>query len=142
MANFSTLWTNLALLGLLVFGLFAIGITLHTSNPTNQSILNSALVNQTYSNLNSSLSDLQSSTQAQKSNFESENPTVGFGSLILFTVVSAGKVFNGLIITIYNVLIKYPSVTLGLSPVIVGVIGAILLVLIVLGLWGVYKLGG
>lgn len=142
MAQFKDLWVNLAIFGLLIFGMFSLGITLQDNNSTNESLKNNTLINTTYNNLSSRLDDLEDSTNTQKANFESESPTLGFGSLIFFTITSAGKVFNGLVIGIYNVLIKFPVTTLGLSPIVSGVLTAVLVVLIVLGLWAVYKLGG
>ena len=104
--------------------------------------MENSLMNDTYGKLRTDLGGLRDKSQAQKTLFESENPTSGFGTILLFSIVSTGKVFNGMIIGTFNTLIKLPIVFLGLDPIIVSIISTMLILTIIIGLWVVYKLGG
>ena len=142
MAQFSDLFMNFMLIGLVVISLLSFGILYQEDNNAENKFIENSLVNETYTNLNTTLSDLRDQSQAQKTLFESENPTSGFGTILLFSIVSSGKVFNSMIIGVFNTLTKLPVVVLGIDPVVLSVIGTMLILTIIIGLWVVYKLGG
>lgn len=142
MANFQNLFTNMVFLGLIVFGFFAFTIILQEDNNADEKIVDNSLINSTYSNLRSDLEGFQESSQAQKLLFEREQPTLGFGTLLFYSVISAGKVFNGMIGLVFNSIIKLPVVILGLDPILVSVISTILILVVIIGLWVIYKVGG
>lgn len=139
--GFKNLWINMALFGLFVFGLVSFAFTLQVDNPISgvQTLKDDQLLNETFNNLNSELGGIEEKTETQKKAFEQENPLTAFGGLIFFTIISAGKVFNGVTIGVYNVLIKFPATALGISPIVTGIIGGILLVSIIIGLWFMYR---
>jgi hypothetical protein len=142
MANFQDLFINMAFIGLIVFSLFAFTIIVQEDNDAPQKIVDNSLINNTYTGLRTDLEGFQESSQAQKLLFEREQPTLGFGTLLFYSVISAGKVFNGMIGVIFNSVIKLPVVILGLDPVLVSVITTILVLVIIVGLWIIYKVGG
>lgn len=142
MANFQNLFVNMAFIGLIVFGLFAFTIIVQEDNDAPEKIVDNSLINNTYTSLRSDLEGFQESSQAQKLLFEREQPTLGFGTLLFYSVISAGKVFNGMIGVVFNSIIKLPVVILGLDPVLVSVITTILVLVIIVGLWIIYKVGG
>ena len=142
MAKFSELFVSFMLIGLVIFSLFAFGVNFQEENNVENKFIEESLMNDTYSNLRTDLGSLRDKNQAQKTLFESENPTSGFGSILLFSIVSSGKVFNGMIVGLFNTLIKLPVAFLGLDPVIVSVLSTILILIIIIGLWVMYKLGG
>ena len=142
MAKFFDLFVNFMLVGLVVLSMFAFGVFFQEENGAEDPFMDNSLMNSTYSQLRTNLGGLSEQSQAQKTLFESENPTSGFGTILLFSIVSTGKVFNSMIIGVFNTLIKLPVVFLGLEPIIVSVISTILILTIIIGLWIVYKLGG
>ena len=142
MAKFYELFISFMLIGLAVLSIFALGISVQEDNNVDNPFIENTLMNETYSDLRDSLEGLKDSSQAQKTLFESENPTSGFGTILLFSIVSAGKVFNGMVIGIFNIIIKLPVVVLGLDPIVVSVISTMLIITIIIGLWIVFKLGG
>lgn len=142
MVKFIDLFTNFMLIGLVVFSLFAFTIFFQEENKVDDRFIENSLMSDTYISLNSSLAGLRTQSQAQKTLFESENPTSGFGTILLFSIVSTGKVFNGMIIGLFNTLIKLPVTVLGLDPIIVSVLSTMLILTVIIGLWIVYKLGG
>lgn len=141
MANFQKLFINFMLIGLVVFGLFTFVADTQSHNGVTTKFTDNPTINASFGNLSADLLDSATKSKAQKALFESEKPTVGVGTILLFSIISAGKVFNGLVIGVFNTLIKLPVTFLGLDPVIVAVLSTILILVIILGLWAVYKLG-
>lgn len=142
MAKFESLFINFMIIGLIILGVLIFSITLQEDNNLSDKFIENKIINNTYSGLRTDLTGLSDQSQTQKSLFESENPTAGFGTILLFSIVSAGKVFNGMIIALFNTLIKLPVVFLGLDDAIVSVLSTILILTIIIGLWAIYKLGG
>ena len=142
MAIFKSVFITFALFGLLVFSLMSFIVKIQTDNDAESSLLDNEIINKSFYQLESNLTNAEKDANQQKGIFEEETPTVSFGSLVFTTITSIGKVFSGIIMGVYNLLIKLPMSILGVSPVIAGVISTILIILIILGLWEVYKLGG
>jgi len=142
MAKFYELFVNFMLIGLVILSLFAFGSFFQSDNNIENQFMENSLMNDTYGQLRTDLGGLRDQSQAQKTLFESENPTSGFGTILLFSIVSTGKVFNGMIIGTFNTIIKLPVVFLGIDPIIVSILSTMLILTIIIGLWVVYKLGG
>lgn len=142
MAKFYDLFVNFMLVGLVILSLFSFGVFFQEENNLDEQFIENSLMNETYSNLRTQLGELRDESQAQKTLFESENPTSGFGTILLFSIVSSGKVFNGMVVGVFNTIIKLPTVFLGIDPVVLSVLSAILILAIIIGLWRLYKLGG
>lgn len=142
MVKFITLFTNFMLIGLVVFSLLAFGVLFQGENKIANPFIENTIMSSTYASLNSSLASLSKESQAQKTLFESENPTGGFGTILLFSIVSTGKIFNGMVIGLFNTLVRLPITILGVDPIIISVLSTILILTIIIGLWVVYKLGG
>ena len=142
MAKFEGVFVNFMILGLLIFGTLALIISMQDNNSIDDKFADNTLINNTYSTLETDLTGFRTEAQSQKTLFESENPTSGFGTILLFSIVSVGKVFNGMIMGVFNTLIKLPVVFLGLDIIVVSIFSSILILIIILGLWAIYKLGG
>jgi hypothetical protein len=130
------------LIGLVVLSMFAFSVFFQEENNVEDPFIENTLMNNTYHSLYTNLNSLRDESQAQKTLFESENPTGGFGTILLFSIVSSGKVFNGMVVGIFNTIIKLPVVILGIDPVVVSVLSTLLIITIIIGLWIIYKLGG
>lgn len=142
MVKFYDLFSNFMLIGLVILSIFAFAVFFQQENNVESQFIEDTLMNNTYNSLYENLNSLRDESQTQKTLFESENPTSGFGTILLFSIVSSGKVFNGMIVSIFNTLIKLPVVILGLDPTTVSVLSTWLILTIILGLWAIYKLGG
>ncbi len=142
MVTFYKLFTSFLMIALLVFGILSFGIQFQSENNVEDPFVENQLINETYGTLQTDLNSYGSESQLQKSLFESDEPLAGFGSILLFSILSAGKVFNGMVVGTFNTLIKLPIVILGVDPVIVSVLGTLLIFSIIMGLWILYKLGG
>ena len=142
MAKFIKLFFSFMFIGIIVLSLFSFIVNFQEENNVEDKFVDDLLINRTYENLKLDLGGLSDESQAQKTLFESENPTSGFGTILLFSIVSAGKIFNGMVIGLFNTLIALPVIFLGLDPIILSVISTMLIITILFGLWVVYKLGG
>lgn len=143
MAEFKTIFVSLILAGLFLFCMISFGVMTGQNNLPNQSIINDPRINDTYSKLYSNLTQLQTTAQDQRSNFEKENPTDSFGSLLFFSIVSFGRVIGSQMLSMWNVTFGFVfDVLLGITflPVLTAV-GGILLVVLVLYLWRLYRVG-
>lgn len=141
MAQFSELFTNFMFIGLLVLSVFAFGSLFQTENSVTDKFTNNTLIANTYTDLESDLGNLRGESDKQKDLFEEENPTTGFGTILLFSIVSSGKVFGSMTVGLFNTIVKLPVVFLGVDQVIVSVISTLLIFSIIIGLWIIYKLG-
>ena len=142
MVQFQKHFINFALIGLIIFSMFAFITKFQEDNNVSPGVMEDATMNATYSDLKDTLDALDEDTQTQKTLFENEDPKKGYGTLLLFSIVSSGKVFNSMIMGIFNTIVKLPVVALGIDPVIISVIITILMVTIIISLWILYKLGG
>lgn len=142
MARFYDLFMNWMLIGLVIVSMLSFIFLFQEDNSVDDKFMDNSLMNETFDSLKTNLRGFEGESQAQKTLFESENPTSGFGTILLFSIVSTGKVFNGMIIGTFNTLIKLPTVILGLDPIILSVLATMLILTIIIGLWIVYKLGG
>ncbi len=142
MVKFLDLFTKFVIMGLVVISMFTFTAFFQSENNIDNKFIDNSLMNETFNSLRTKITGFRDISQDQKNLFESENPTRGFGTILLFSIVSAGKVFNGMLVGIFNILIKLPVVVLGLDPVVVSALSTILILTIIIGLWIVYKLGG
>jgi len=139
--EFRKVWISFVLIGLFVFALLSFIVQFQSDNEQEENILGNSIINETFKNLETNLSNFSSTSQSQKDNFESEVPSTSFGSLIIFSIVSSGKIFSGLLIGIYNILIILPASIFGVSQVVIGVASSVLVFSIILLLWRLYKTG-
>ena len=140
--KFFDLFKNYMFIGLMIFSILTFIIIVQSDNSVGDPIVGDPILNTTYSNLGTTLGELRNQSQAQKELFEGENPTTGIGSILLFSILSAGKVFNGMIIGVFNTILKLPVVVLGFDPILLSIFGTLLVASILFSLWAVYKLGG
>ena len=142
MAEFKDLFINMLFIGLFVFAILAMTAIFQEENNATEKVIDNDLINNTYGSLTTSLGSLSEDSQSQREGFEKENPTAGIGTILLFSIVSSGKVFSGMITGLFNTIIKLPVVVLGVDPVIISVLSSIFIIVILIGLWILYKLGG
>lgn len=139
--SFRQVFTIFSLIGLFVFATLSFAITLQEDNSVTDTILNNSQINRTFERLQSNLTSVGNETQQQRQNFESEIPERGFGSLLIFSIVSVGQKFTATIIGTYNILIVLPASIIGVPTEVIGVLGSILLVTLILLAWRVYRVG-
>jgi len=139
---FKDFFISFAIIGILVFAIFSFIITFQNDQDFKTKITDDALINNTFGSLQKNLRSMGDNATSQKEVFESETPTRGFGSLVLYSIVSTGKVFTGMIFGTFNILIKLPVNALGMSEELASVLVTITIILSIIGLWVLYKIGG
>lgn len=142
MAEFKDMTINFLLMGLVIFSIFAFIVGIQEENNVRDKFIDNSFINSTYGTLRTDLLNFQNQSQAQKLLFEREQPTLGFGTLLFYSIISSGKVFNSMVGAVFNTAIKLPVVILGIDPVILSVIATIVILSIIIGLWIIYKVGG
>lgn len=141
--NFTAILIGLLLIGLFSFSLIQFGGQFADENDANQSILDDPRISAAFGNLNTTLKTIETNASKQREGFESEDPKEGFGSLLFFSIVGAGKTFASLFVGIFNLLLTYIFQTLfgsTFSLILSAIIG-VFLIIIVFYLWRVYKAG-
>jgi hypothetical protein len=137
--EFKKLFISFALLGLIVFGMLSFIIIFQSDNNATERITNNQIINNTYNDLYSNLSQAQSDASNQNSIFGDITPTQSYGEIQPDIVVSPTRAFKSIILGIYNILIKLPSQILGVSPIVTAIISAILIMLLIIGIWAIIK---
>lgn len=140
-ASFRETFVIFALIGIFVFASIAFIVTTQTDNDVTLTILDNAVINKTYTSLETDLDAFGTNASTQKTSFDKDVPERGFGSLIVFAIVGFGQGITGMILGIYNIFIVLPASILGVSPVVIGVLTSIIIVSLVLLIWRVYRAG-
>lgn len=138
--EFRKLWLDFVMIAIVVFALMSFVVQLEVDNGET-SILENEVFNRSYQALQTNLTSFSDTTQGQKENFEADPPTLSFGALVVIAIVSAGQIFSGMLISLYNIFIVLPSTFLGIPQIVVSVLSSILVVTIILLLWRLYKVG-
>jgi len=136
-----SLFSKFGLVALVIFGLLSFTITMQSGGDAEQPLTEDSRFGNTFLNLSEELENLNS-TSNQWNNFKSENPIVGFGSIVLFGIVNVGKTFGTLIFNIFAIIIKLPVLVLQIPSTITSILLSWLVITLIVALWILYKLGG
>ena len=139
--GFKGLIVTSMLTALFIFAMISGGIYLSSNNDKNSPLLQNEAINNTFNELEDQLPATQGIASTQKNNTFLENPKEGSDSWLFGTIIGASKVFTGVWRNFYDLTFGLISETLGVSPIILGVITAILVVIILLMFWRLIKVG-
>ena len=139
--SFKSLFINLALVGLIVFSIMSFAIITQNENDSNVKITDNQIVNDTYGDLFNELgkNNLQSNAQNASEAFEGVTPTQSVGELGGTAIVSPTKIFKSASFGVYNILVALPMKILGISPLVASVISGIFILLLLIGIWAIWK---
>lgn len=137
--DFKKLFIAFALFGLVIFGMMSFIINFQVDNSSLERITDNPIINNTYSGLYSNLSASQNIAKEQNSIFGSVTPTESYGEVQIDSVVSPTKAFKSMILGTYNILIELPSQILEISPVVTSVLSAIFIMILIIGIWAIWK---
>ncbi len=142
MARFENIFGNFIMLGLVVLAIFSVIVIIQSDNDAIQPLIEDKLFNSTFGNLNDTISSVGETSAEKYTLFNEETPVLGFGSIVLFTIVNVGKTFGNLIFAVFILVIKLPLVVLGIEASIVAMLTSFLTISVIIALWVVYKFGG
>ena len=132
---------KLIIIGLFVFAIISFGVGFGTDNHANTTLLSDQRINDSYRDINSTLTQSQSSINESLAAFEADNPLEGAASLLFKSVPSGLKTIASAVKLVYNISFGLVFDLLGI-PAIVGVsLSIILLVSILLLSWRVIVRG-
>lgn len=140
--SFQQTFYSFMLLAIVVLGMLSYTFIIQADNDAEQPLADNNLFNDTADRLGSNLTYAENASQVQQGIFSAEKPQSGFGSIVLFGIVSAGKTFTNLIYGIFGAIFRIPMLILGIDSKIVSTIISILVITLIIGVWIVYKLGG
>ena len=131
---------NMITLGILIFGIISFIIIFQSDSDldTDYKITNNTLINDTYGDLESSL-DEQTRAEDSLDSLETVPPQEYVGDLSVASMVSTTLSARTIITGLWNIYIKLPMVILGVSPIVASAISTILLTLIAVGIWAIWK---
>ena len=140
MTDLKNLLITLSILGLIVFSLGSFIVTLQSnSNVGNDyKLTNNSLINETFGDLENSLNNQKKSEDSLNS-LENVPPEEYIGDLNVASVVSTTRNMKSIIIGVWNIYIKLPIVILGVDPIVASIISTILVSLIAIGIWAIWK---
>ena len=131
---------NMIVLGVLILSLMSFVIIVQVDNSVNASnrITNNTLINDSYGNL---IVDLDKQVESQNSSnaLEDVPPQDSVGDLDVASIVPTTRTASSTVVGIWNTIIKLPMVILGVSPIVASAISSILLILLVIGAWAIWK---
>ena len=142
MAKFQEIYKSFALLSLMMIGLLAFVVNIQQDNGAADPIIDNLLFKDTLSKLKSNVTDLENQSSTQGNLFYGEKPVPGIGSIVLFTIVGFGKTFSNVIFGLFIILLNLPLIVLGIDPTVASTLWSLLMVIIVVSGWGLYKWGG
>lgn len=130
---------NFALLGLCILALFSFIIIFQEDNNATEKITDNAIINNTYGQLYGNLSNFEDKANKENSVFGEITPTESYGEVQIDSMTSPTKTLKAMVLGVYNVLIKLPSVILGVDPVVASIISGILIFALIVGIWAIWK---
>lgn len=137
--DFKKTFISFALLGLVIFGIMAFAIQFQKDNNSTERLTDNDIISETYNSLNTSLTNSQETANQQNTIFGNVTPTQSYGEVEIDSVVSPTKAFKSIILGVYNILIKLPAQVLGISEIVTAIISAILIMLLIVGIWAIWK---
>lgn len=137
--DFKELVSAFAFFALLVIAIFSTVIVTQDANNAPQNINENTLVNDTFNDLLGNLSDAQNTGETVSGVFGTITPQQDVGVLDVTAVVSPTKIFKTFTIGLFNILIRLPMQILGVNPVVASVISAILVLVLIIGIWAVWR---
>lgn len=142
MVKFMDIFGNFLFLALFISAGLALIVVTQSDNNAVQPLSDNVLFNDASGNMSSTLNSLEDTSGLQYDQFTGEQPKTGFGSIVLFGIVSAGKTFGTVVIGTFTVIIKLPLIVLGLPETLISAIITWVIIALIVSTWLLYKLGG
>lgn len=134
------LFGTIVISAIVVLALMNFTIIVQRDNNSNQTITDNDIINDSYGDLIANLPDAETSAQSSLDTFgATPSPTDQLGELEVTPIRPSLKALRSLSLGTYNILIKLPARLLGVPPVVVSILSAIIILLLIIGAWAVRK---
>ena len=141
MVSFRESVISIVLVGLFIFAFISFGGQIAVDNDANDSILSNPSINKAFIEINNSLEEVRVDTEEQKEAWFEDVPIVGDINLIWKSLTGIIRVFFDVVVNMYNLIVSLISETIGISPVILNTIAALLSISMLLLLWRLVRSG-
>lgn len=141
MADFKGLFGKFIVVMLFILPLMSLIVVLQNDNDSSQKLAQNNVFNETFGDLLTAIDNATEQAGDKYDVFNEEIPTPGFGSILLFGIVSVTKTFSNVVIGFFLSLIRLPVIVLGLPETIYSLVLTWLTIFVVLVVWRVLKLG-
>lgn len=142
MGEFNKILGKFFLLALVLVALFSMIVLTQEENYAQVKIIDEEVFNSSFNKLLITVDDSTEKSQEKYDVFLSEEPKTGFGSLVLFGIVSVGRTFSNIVFGTLSAVIRLPLLVLGIPDLTVNLIIAWLIIVVIVAVWLLYKLGG
>ena len=137
--DFKQIVGSMVFFSLLVFCVLSFVINTQSVNNSPEQIIENSLINKTFDTLGGNLSSAQGEAQISSDIFGEITPAQEIGVLDVTSVISPTRIFKTVTIGLFNSLILLPSQILGISPIVFSSISSFLLLIVIIGIWAIWK---
>jgi len=136
------IFIKMTIVGVLFLSIMSWIVITQIQNDPTYLITNNTEINSSYGGLSSNFNKANVQAETASGTFTNKTPVSNLGFTSIASIVSPTRIFRGLVLGTYNILIILPAKFLGVPPVIIAVLNSILLLLLILGAWFVWKGAG
>lgn len=141
MASFEDLLGKFIVSVIMISSIFLFVVTVQSDNNAEQPIAENAMFNNSLQKINNQIENATSEAQEKYGTFNSEEPEVGLGSIVLVGIVSVGKTFSSIVFGFFAAVAKLPLVVLGIPASIYNLLITWLIIIVIVAAWLLYKFG-
>jgi len=119
-------------------------ISLFSSDTDSSNIVNTnPSLNRTFGNISKQMEDTQKRAEESSSSFakEGSHPILTVVGFVFQSLLDLGTVLSNSIVGFFYIYTNFFKENLGISPIIIGALTSILLIVLILALWRVYRIG-
>lgn len=139
MSNFEDYPKNFLLAGLFVIAIISFAVILGGNYGQDEALMKSDKID--FSKLETQIGNTSADAQKWGEAFKSDNLFVATGTLVLFSIWGIGKLIWGSVTSFTTIFLDGASSVLGLSPIVTGVVMALIIISLMFALWKVIKAG-
>lgn len=137
--GFRTFPINFLLAGLFLIAMISFAVIIVSNYDNPEDLVKSDMID--FSAMEDILNETTHDADSWGESFKSDNPLLDFGALILFSIWGLGKLMWGSVVTILEIYTVGLSNVIGVSPVVVGSLTAVVVISLIFYFWRVIKQG-
>ena len=130
---------NLLIAGLFLVAIISFAVIIAEEQGYTEDLVKSDKIN--FTGLEQQVTKTSEDANRWSDSFQSDNPLLDFGALILFSIWGIGKLMWGSVMIILNLYLNGLSGVIGVSPVVIGSITAVVIISLIFYFWRVIKAG-
>jgi hypothetical protein len=130
---------NFLLAGLFIIAMITFAVMIASNYGQTDSLMKSEQID--FSRLEKQVNQTSADAQKWGDAFRSDNLFVTLGAIVLFSIWGIGKLIWGSVTTFLTIFTDGASAVLGVSPIVTGVVTAIIIISLIFALWRVIKAG-